>query len=178
VFAIEMCFDEESDRRVRAVWQRIADAGLPQPMLELPGAKPHVSLTALERLADPGAFAARLAELAASEPPLAIRMASAATFATAEGVLYLGVVATRELLELHARFYAHFERELQSANPWYRPSQWVPHCTLSLGLTGHQIGAALESCLVGVLPLDATLESVELVEPRRVAVHGRCAFAG
>lgn len=175
MFAIETFFDEASETRVRAVWQRIAAAGLPSTLLAH-GHTPHVSLAVAEDL-DPLAFAPVLAAFAASEPALSIRLASAATFATAEGVLFLGVVATRVLLERHERFHSRFERAARGAWPYYRPGHWVPHCTLTTGLTPKQLGAALELCAEGVLPLDVTLSSVAIVEPRRAKIHARFPFA-
>jgi hypothetical protein len=117
-----------------------------------------------------------LAEFAARERAQRIALATAATFATAEGVLFLGVVVTRALLDLHARLYPLFERAARARWSYYRPGSWVPHCTLALGLDPKQLAAAIQICVDGVLPIEAVAASVAIVEPRRSKVHARFPF--
>jgi 2'-5' RNA ligase len=173
-YAIEMTFDVAAEERVRGIFRRIADAGLPSRLLER-GLAPHVSLAVCDELS-PVEFSAQLAEFAAAERAQRIAFATLGTFATAEGVLFLGPVVTRALLDLHARFHALFERAARS--PWshYLPGAWVPHCTLAFGLDPEQLGEALQVCAGAELPIEATLASVSIVDPRRAEIHARFPF--
>ena len=101
-FAIELCLDENTEARIRELWERIARAGLPSRLLEF-GHTPHVSLGVCAQL-DPIAFAARLAEFASREPKLHATFVSLGTFSNRQGVVFLGLITTPELIELHARF--------------------------------------------------------------------------
>jgi len=175
-FAVEMFFDAAADERVREVWERIAKAGLPSRLLEN-GSTPHVSLGVCAEL-DPRAFAEELREFAAGEPRISARLVSVATFANREGVVFFGVVATRDLLDLHARFDAMFDRAARGPWEYYRPGRWVPHCTLTTALDPAQVAAALRVCAETTLPMQVTLAEVAIVENPSVKVHARFPFTG
>ncbi len=52
VQSVELLLDPETDRRVRAVWQALADAGLPSQARHLaPSNRPHITLVATDTLA-------------------------------------------------------------------------------------------------------------------------------
>jgi 2'-5' RNA ligase len=170
-----MLLDSTADARVRSLWRRVAAAGLPSRLLEH-GDTPHVSLGVAAGVSSEALLPA-LEAFAASESPLAVALASVATFATAEGVVFLGVAATRALLELHTRFYPAFERAAREPWSYYRPGIWVPHCTVAYGLAPAEVGRAIEACAAEKLPIAATLGSVHLKEYPSGRVLGRFAFA-
>ena len=175
-FAIELCLDEHAEARIREIWERIERAGLPSRLLEF-GHTPHVSLGVCAQL-DPAAFAKRLAEFAAGQPKLHATLVSLGTFSNREGVVFLGVIATRELVEMHARFDALFAAGARDLWEYYRPGRWVPHCTLTTALDREQVVSALRVCAEVVLPIQATLESVAIVENPDGIVHARIPLSG
>ena len=175
-FAVELCFDEQADARVREIWERIEQAGLPSRLLEF-GHTPHVSLGVCAEL-DWRAFAPKLAAFAASEPPLHATLVSLGTFANREGAVFLGLINTPELLALHARFDALFAADAREPRDYYRPGRWVPHCTLTTALDPGQVAATLRVCLDVTLPIQARFESVAIVENLEGVVHARVPLAG
>ena len=170
-FAVEMFFDPVADERVREVWERIAKAGLPSRLLDL-GTTPHVSLGVCAEL-EPAAFAGELREFAMSESRVGARLVSVSTFANREGVVFFGLVPTRELLDLHSRFDAMFDRAGRTLWEYYRPGRWVPHCTLTIALDPAQVAAALGVCAEVALPIQASLVEIALVENPSARVHAR-----
>jgi len=175
-FAVELLFDDVADARVRELWERIAAAGLPSRLLEL-GNAPHVSLGVCAEL-DPVAFAAELSIFAAREPKQHATLVSLGTFSNREGAVFLGLIATPELLALHARFDSVFVACAREPREYYRPGRWVPHCTLTTALDPSQVGAALRVCAEVPLPIQARLESIALVENPDGRVHARIPFTG
>jgi 2'-5' RNA ligase len=175
VFSVELFFDPPGEARVRELWARLRAAGLPSRLLT-GGHMPHVSLAVCDEL-DPGEFAVELERFAAGERPVGLSLVSVSTFATAEGVLFLGAVKTRALLELHERFFPRFEKAARRPWDYYRPPQWVPHCTLDIGLDPAQLAAAFPICVGAGLPIEVVAESAALVEPRRARVLARVPFA-
>ena len=171
-----MIFDPAGEARVRELWTRLADLGIPSFLLTH-GHVPHVSLAGCDAL-DPAEFAAELERFAAREPPLAIALASVATFATDEGVLFLGATKTRALLELHERFWQRLGPLMRGPWDYYRPEHWVPHCTLTMGLDPAQLGAALPICVGAKLPIAVALTGVTLFEPRKARELARFSFSG
>lgn len=175
-FAIELCFDEQTDARIREIWERIEQAGLPSRLLQF-GHTPHVSLGVCGEL-DSAAFAGKLHEFAAREPKLHATLASLSTFSNREGVVFLGLVNTPELLAMHARFDALFAACARDPWEYYRPGRWVPHCTLTTALDREQVASALRVCLEVTLPIQATFESVAIVENPDGVVHARIPLRG
>lgn len=175
-FAIELFLDEAGDARIREIWERIAAAGLPSRLLEL-GNTPHVSLGVCAGL-DPVDFARRLGEFAAREPAPHATLVSLGTFSNRQGVVFLGVIATRELIELHERFDALFRGVARDPWEYYRPGRWVPHCTLTTALAPEQVAPALRVCAEIPLPIQARLESIAIVENPDGVVHARIPLGG
>jgi len=176
-FAIELCLDEHAEARIREIWERIERAGLPSRLLEF-GHTPHVSLGVCAELVDRAAFGARLAEFAAREPRQHATFVSLGTFSNRQGVVFLGLINTRELIDLHARFDAVFAAAAREPWEYYRPGRWVPHCTLTTALDPAQVASALRVCAEVPLPIQATLESVALVENPDGVVHARIPLTG
>ena len=105
-------------------------------------------------------------------------LVSLGTFSNRQGVVFLGVVATRELIELHERFDALFRSVARDPWEYYRPGRWVPHCTLTTALAPEQVAPALRVCAEVPLPIQARLESIAIVENPEGVVHARIPLGG
>jgi 2'-5' RNA ligase len=162
-YAIEMYFDEATEATVRGMWQSIAATGLPSAML-VGGYRPHVTLAVYDTLQDDGWFASTLEVLAGVAPPVSLTLDSYGVFPTSEGVLFLGVTVTEALLELHNTFHSWFTDYRDGLRGYYAPNRWTPHCTLGLGLTFEQMGAAMRACAAQTIPLVTPVTAFGLVE--------------
>jgi len=162
-YAIELALDPDSAAVVRRVWQELAVAGM--EYMAASGAQPHVSLGIWESI-DRDRAEAELARFAAETPPVRITFASVGLFPRV--AVFLAPTVTADLLELHAGFHARFARLGEA--PWahYRPSVWVPHCTLAMDLSADRFGDALAIAGHTPLPLEARLVEVGIVEFRPV----------
>ena len=126
-YAIELNLSPASSARVVGLWEDLARASISSSMLDL-GAQPHISLTVVDEL-DPALLRADLSRFAERTPLLSVDLASAGTFPTAEGVLFLAPVVTPELLEIHRGFHRLLSDRGVESVAYYRPGNWVPHCT-------------------------------------------------
>ena len=167
-FAIELFLDPDADAAVRSVWRALADAGVSRTMLDA-GSQPHVSL-ADSRDLDVERFRPVLEAFARETPPLECSLASVGAFPTEEGVVFLAPVATRELLELHQAFHERLGEFGARSSAYYRPGNWVPHCTLAMGAARTAMAEAVTLCLDMALPIRGRFERVALVEFRPVKV--------
>jgi 2'-5' RNA ligase len=96
-------------------------------------------------------------------PPLPrLTLSSVGAFLAPVPVLFLGVTATRELLELNAAVHARLDRAGIAVRPIYRPGSFVPHCTLAM--RPRSIDAAVRVALVADLPITATAVAMRVVE--------------
>ena len=167
-FAVELFLDAAADAAVRAIWRALADAGVLRTMLDI-GSHPHVSLADSEDL-DAERFRPVLEAFARETRPLECSLASVGVFPTDEGVVFLAPVVTRQLLALHRAFHARCSAFGAEASAYYRPGNWVPHCTLAMGVAPAAVPEAVRVCLDAGVPIRGRFERVALVEFRPVRV--------
>jgi 2'-5' RNA ligase len=173
-FAIELFFDQALETAVRQIWQDIAQSGLKSAMLEAQY-QPHVSLAVCEAL-NMAAFAAEIEVFAAGQTPLPISLQNIGIFPTEEGVVFLGVTVTAELLAMHAAFHLAFARHGVDQWDYYLPGQWVPHCTLAYGLSHEEIGKACQIVQRASFPLKGWVRQIAItdVSPEKCDIMQTC----
>lgn len=150
VQALECYFDEDAEHAVRALWQRLEQAGVPSPASSERGHhRPHVT------------FALGSAIPTAARKDLAVDLATLAlphlwlytlgTFPTAENVLFLGAVTDAELLAVHVAVHDTLAGRVRDPWAYHLPGAWIPHCTLTQDVTPNQLAAAFAA----LHPVDA-----------------------
>jgi 2'-5' RNA ligase len=125
VVSIELLLDPDTEARVRADWQRLADAGLSSLAAHTsPSNRPHITLLVRPALAE-AAFAA-----AAELLPVPVALAEPVVFAHGDrGVLVWRVTLTDELRELH--WEVHLAAGPGPDAPHTAAGEWTPHITLA-----------------------------------------------
>ncbi len=107
--------------------------------------RPHLSLAIVNEL-DAEALRPSLEAFCQTIPPLPVHMAAVGTFPTGEGVVFIAPVVTRPLLAAHAQLYQLLDGAGFLPTPFYRPQNWVPHCTVAINLASEQLGGAIKIC--------------------------------
>ncbi len=97
-YVFELTFDPDTEASIRALWQRISDAGIPSS-LNARGYRPHVSLAAY----DAAPFAVevcirRLRAYARHVQRFSINFSHVGMFVSGGNVVFLGVAPTEALL--------------------------------------------------------------------------------
>jgi 2'-5' RNA ligase len=139
--ALELFFDPGSEAEIKKVWDQLEAAGLPSLATRTHRRhRPHVTLAVAERIETSRLQNVR-DRVAATR--LDMTLYSPAVFQRS-GVLYLSVVPTMALLQLHREVYTALDGRLVS--PWstYSVDAWVPHCTLAQGLTRPQLARGID----------------------------------
>jgi 2'-5' RNA ligase len=163
-FAVELYFDPASEATIRRIWQAIAQAGLKSPMLEA-GYRPHVSLAVYDGdTLDVANLIQDLRSYAPTIAPFSLALSTIGLFPTAEGVVFLGVTVTKDLLELHTGFHRAFARYAGQLRSYYAVGNWVPHCTLSAGVSVDDSAAILPICWSTPLPIQGQVEEIGLAK--------------
>jgi hypothetical protein len=146
-YALELFLDSDGEAACARVLDTLERAGL--QTIRTQGHRPHLSLTVgrnLQRLDPRG--------LAVPGLPLSVTISAVGTFPGSEGVVYWAPTVTRDLLDLHARWFENLKRhsvwfdaeparEVEHRN-YYVPSVWVPHISLGLNIPSARIGEAVE----------------------------------
>ena len=159
-------FDLPRDSAVRGLWQTLADRGVTSLMPEL-GARPHISLTVFDELYPPDVHEA-LQNFAAEVAPIPLQFSAVGIFPTAEGVVFLAPVVTQRLLDVHADFHARMAALGRQSLPYYRPGNWVPHCTVAMNLPPEQIPTTVAICKAAPVFHAFSLVGLDLIEFRPV----------
>ena len=110
-FVVELYFDPSTEECIHGAWKAIDEAGISDSMPK-GGYPPHVSLAVCNHL-EPNAFEKELSTFAASVAPFRLSFPNIGVFSTSEGVVFLGVTVTEELLSVHAAFHKIFKKHAQ-----------------------------------------------------------------
>jgi len=108
----------------------------------------------------------RVKAFAQTLAPIDIRIAHLGIFPG--GVLFLGVVVTPGLLELHRRFHAVFAPFSRFCWQHYHPGDWVPHITIAMNAKRAALEKAVGMTLQHWNLPGARLDTLRLIEFRPV----------
>ena len=161
-FVVELYFDPSTEACIRGAWKASDDAGISDSMPK-GGYRPHVSLGVCDHL-ETDSLAQELSTFAASITPFRLSFPNIGIFSTSEGVVYLGVTVTEQLLNLHKAFHKIFKKHAEEQREYYNVGRWVPHCTLAFGLSEHQIAETVTICRQIDLPVSTEVKEIGLVK--------------
>lgn len=161
-FVVELYFDPSTEASIRDAWEAIDEAGISDSMPK-GGYRPHVSLGVCDYL-EIDSLAQELSTFAVGVAPFRLSFPNIGIFSTSEGVVFLGVTVTEELLRVHAAFHEIFKKHAEDQREYYTVGQWVPHCTLAFGLSEAQIVEAVTVCRRIVLPTSTEIKEIGVVE--------------
>jgi len=144
-------FDDATDAALRAVWQRLADAGLHHAVD--PRHRPHLSVAVVE-VDDDGEVVAELDEARRSLVAVPVEWAGLGVFPPTgdggNGTVHAAPVATAGLIGLQAELYGRLAGaglDLTGEHPFLVPGRWTPHSTLLTDLDEDGIAAAVVAAL-------------------------------
>ena len=161
-FVVELYFDPSTEAIIRDAWKAIDEAGISDSMPK-GGYRPHISLGVCDHL-ETDSLAQELSTFAASITPFRLSFPNIGIFSTSEGVVFLGVTVTEELLSVHAAFHKIFKKHAEDQREYYTVGSWVPHCTLAFGLSEEQIVEAVTVCRQIDLPISAEVKGLGMVK--------------
>lgn len=126
MFAVEVWFDDKTNRLVENVWE--AAGG---PPFGYADTRPHCSFSVVDSLR-PKSLAGQVAALPWHQMRT-LRFGDISEFADPD-VLYASVVQTRRMRKLHQRLDNALVSTGAEIRSYYRPGNWTPHCTLAMPL--------------------------------------------
>ena len=121
-------FDDESTAQVERLWELLASEVQLVGIQRTPG--PHLSWDVFLDANNMG-LEDVLERRAGGMAPLTLDLHGLGIFPGADPVLYLNVLKTAPLLELHGSLHEDLNRVVQGRSPLYAPDRWVPHVTLA-----------------------------------------------
>ena len=157
--AVCLLFDRPSDRRIRALWDRLEQQGVPSLGSHTHGRHvPHVSYAVLRRW-DQEAVSAALAELGGGSP-VELSFDGIGLFRRGRTWLVAGVGA--DFVARQQRVVDAVTATGAELHKHYRPGTWLPHCSIAPRATLTQL-PVVAAAVFDVLPLRARLDRAALV---------------
>ena len=158
--AVCLLFDPRSERAVRALWDRLEEAGVPSLRSHTHGRHlPHVSYAVL-RSWDLAAVSAALVTLGALAP-VELTFDGIGLFRRGRAWLLAGAGA--ELVARQERVVEALAATGAELHRHYRPGRWLPHCSVAPRAPLAKL-PVLAATVYDVLPLEARLDRVALVD--------------
>jgi 2'-5' RNA ligase len=162
--SLECYFDGEAETAVRALWQRLEQAGVPSPASSPHGHhRPHVTF-ALGSAIPPAARRDLATDLSRLALP-SLWLYTLGSFPTSDNVLFLGAVTDAELLAVHVAVHDTLAGRVRDPWAYHLPGAWLPHCTLAEDVTPAQLAAAFAT-LHPVEPIRARIAEVGIADTR------------
>ncbi|HEY0805785.1 MAG TPA: 2'-5' RNA ligase family protein [Pseudonocardiaceae bacterium] len=162
--ALECYFDDEADAAVRALWQRLEQAGVPSMASRTHRRhRPHLSFAVAGAI--PAGARKRLATDLAMLAMPRLWLYTLGTFPSNQNALLLGAVTDAELLAVHVAVHDALAGRVRDPWAYYMPGAWVPHCSLAEEVTPAQLAAGF-AALHPIEPIRARVTEVGVMATR------------
>jgi 2'-5' RNA ligase len=123
--------DDRHYSRVEAIWEELGQKFDVRGMYVTP--YPHFSFQVAEQY-DEEACESYLRELAARTTPFRVKTAGLGIFTVANPILYVPVIRSTRLSELHREIWSGVKQTVPGAVAhYYHPDEWAAHITLAQG---------------------------------------------
>ncbi|HEX9335090.1 MAG TPA: 2'-5' RNA ligase family protein [Pseudonocardiaceae bacterium] len=162
--ALECYFDDDADAAVRALWQRLEQAGVPSLASRTHRKhRPHLTFAVAGAIPPPARRSLR-ADLARLAMPR-LWLYTLGTFPTNRNALLLGAVTDAELLAVHVAVHDALAGRVRDPSAYSLPGAWVPHATLAEDVTPAQLAAGF-AVLHPIEPIRARVTEVGVRDTR------------
>jgi 2'-5' RNA ligase len=163
-YAIELNLHRNSRIMVEKLWKTLSNENISSIMINL-GVQPHISLMVIDKL-DPELIRDDIRLFANSTKPISVKFSYVGTFPTSEGVIFIGIAMTPELSNLHANLHKQLEKRGIKSIEYYRPGNWIPHCTAAVEITSERLGTAMDICCKSDIFEFVILDEISVIEFR------------
>jgi 2'-5' RNA ligase len=165
-FAVEMYFDEKTEKALRDLRKVLSEAGV-KPVLDEIGDRPHISLAVFSQV-DVDVLLEELEGFAKETRPLPITLSAVGAFASADAVLFLTPAITQDLMDVHWDFHQLLGDLKMHPHAYYQPDRWVPHSTVAQNVEEGMVGKAFDVLRKSFKPVSGKLVEMGLVRFRPV----------
>jgi 2'-5' RNA ligase superfamily len=159
--ALELGLAADGEREVREMWDALEVVSVPSLATHPFPIRPHVTLSVTDDATGLRGAARALRGLIA---PASVKLAGPAFFQADPPIMHLAVAPAPQLIAMHGRVADALQQAGVEVWPHYRPTVWLPHCTLSMGVPVLRLGDALSVSLRAALPIATTLADPRLTD--------------
>ncbi len=155
-------FDDESNKIIREIWQRLCDKGICSEMLDTKSI-PHISIASFDsnRITE---IIDRAEQFSRTIRSFKLNLTSIGCFPGENGIVYLAPKVTSEFLDVHNSFYEYYKDEVFYPNQLYMPDKIVPHCTMTINVDRKRALMAVDMLMDECLPFEVTITAIGFAE--------------
>ncbi len=161
MLAIASLLDPIADQQIRNLWQLLEDkCGL----YEIKTAPfPHYSWFGCEDL-QWKPVRQKLNKISRSLDSFSVRTSGFGLFSGPVPVLFVSLVKTPELMEIHRKIWGSLEKYLIGASELYSPERWIPHITIAHGdLTPAKLYCAVQNLAFQPLEFEIKVNNISII---------------
>ncbi len=129
VYAIEMYFDKETERKLFDLAQKVAEEKISTKFLEWK-TKPHVTLACFNDI-DEADCIEKLKDFAQQHKKMSANLESVGMFNDTKTV-FINPTMNRVMYQMQNSLYESLKDFDTKGWEWYLPNEWIPHCTIAL----------------------------------------------
>ncbi|WP_077622886.1 2'-5' RNA ligase family protein [Sediminibacillus massiliensis] len=153
-------FDEKTEHTVKKIWDELSV--ITHSSQEIKDGRPHITLGSYNDL-ETEEYIMLMDRYYDTKPPIKITFNTLGTFLNYR-TLFLTPTVTTELLAFHADHHEYFNKFNKSANPYYLPDSWIPHCTLANKLSTGKLTEAFQHCIHRQETINGIIKEIALIE--------------
>lgn len=165
-YAIEVYFDENSEKKLIEYWRLLHQYGHSSYMYEC-GGHPHIAFAVLdEGIEDIDSFKKIMIDYFSEIEPFELLFSILGLFPTVEGVSFIAPKVSAQLLEYHSGLYNKLcdNGYKKWFNDYYKPDVWIPHCTMTIQTDVKNQIEGLELLRSVFKPFKVQVKKVGLIE--------------
>jgi 2'-5' RNA ligase len=178
MLAIASLLDPFTDQQTRNLWQLLEEkCGL----YEIKTAPfPHFSWFGCEDL-QWKPVRHKLNSFCRSQNSFSVKTSGIGLFSGPVPILFVSLVKTFELMDMHRKIWRRLEKDLIGANELYSPEQWVPHITIAHGdVTPSNLCCAVKELAFQPLEFEVRVNNISVIyhNEEGVGIKDRFELAG
>lgn len=179
MYAIISELDTKSTESVKVLWLKLKDVCNLKGIYDQP--TPHLSWFVAEDL-DIKSSVTAVNQLTGNNCGFTTQGFGIGFFTGVRPVLYLPLVKTQEMIDIHNQVWDQIPGFSKQPNPYYDPSNWMPHVTLAVNdLSIENLACALGSLVFDHIELSISIDNMIIVaygaDPNNEPLH-RFRFCG
>ena len=136
----------DENEKIHKIWNEL---DLSCQMSEIKYAPiPHFSYMTFNKISDKELLKNSLQNISGQLEPFEIQISGLGIFKGEEPILYLPVVRTKKLSDVHSLILSEISDYISETSDFYSEENWIPHITLAIrDINLDNISCAIEQCL-------------------------------
>ena len=161
MLTIATLLDTDSDFQTKEIWSELENACNLSEIKLLP--IPHFSWQSAESYDLPKVYQC-ISERCENLLPFPIIFSGIGLFLDPFPVIYLRMVVTETILNLHARLWNDLNPLSKNRNKYYQPGLWQPHITIAYGdVDYNKIGCAFKNLFLKELRFKIIMDNISIL---------------